>query len=165
MSDPVVFPEGYTYVDRPLARRLYEAYNAGGPPERANLSWDGKPCPSWEQLDAWAAEGKAGPAGVVAKWEAVAAECEEFAVTVLEFTHAPDALQIHIQAQTVGRMLQPPRSIHDLAERGLREAWPRIADLASVEPGPVIGLVGIYQCRIKLGANIITCVLHVAGGA
>lgn len=51
-----------------LPERLYCIYNASGPAERAGLAHNGKPCPTWGQLTAWAAEGKAGPAGVVAKW-------------------------------------------------------------------------------------------------
>jgi hypothetical protein len=51
------------------AEALYCAYQRGGPEERAGLSWDGKPCPTWAEL--LASDGP-GPAGVVAKWRAVA---------------------------------------------------------------------------------------------
>lgn len=34
------------------AQSTFAAYNAGGPPERANLTWDDKPVPPWQSLSA-----------------------------------------------------------------------------------------------------------------
>jgi hypothetical protein len=51
------------------AEVLYCAYQAGGPPERAGLAWDGKPCPTWAEL---LARQDVGSAAVVSKWRAVA---------------------------------------------------------------------------------------------
>ena len=47
-----------------LAERLFCVYNAGGPPDRAGLAWDGRPVPAWAELSA--------DSPVRAKWEAVA---------------------------------------------------------------------------------------------
>lgn len=53
------------------AETLYCLYQIGGPPERAGLAWDGRPCPTWADLVARAESGDAGAQGVVAKWEHV----------------------------------------------------------------------------------------------
>lgn len=53
------------------AHKLYAAYNLGGPPERAGLTWDNREVPTWEQLLGLAAGGDAGAAGVIAKWRGV----------------------------------------------------------------------------------------------
>lgn len=58
--------------DASLAEQLYCAYQRGGPPERAGLAWDGRPCPTWAQLVERAESGDAGAQGVITKWEAVA---------------------------------------------------------------------------------------------
>lgn len=55
-----------------IAERLYCTYNEGGPAERAGLAWNGSPCPTWAELLDKAAQGDAGAAAVVAKWNAVA---------------------------------------------------------------------------------------------
>jgi hypothetical protein len=59
------------------AETLYCAYQRGGDPERAGLSWNGLPCPTWAQLVERAESGDAGSAGVVAKWRAVAKNVED----------------------------------------------------------------------------------------
>lgn len=56
-----------------LAEQLYCAYQQGGPPERAGLSWNDRPCPTWAQLVERAEDGDAGAQGVISKWEAVVA--------------------------------------------------------------------------------------------
>lgn len=48
---------------RLTARRLYDAYNAGGDPATANKNFRGDPCPTWDDL----------PKNVRDKWEAAAA--------------------------------------------------------------------------------------------
>jgi hypothetical protein len=48
---------------RVTARRLYDAYNAGGDPATAGLNYRGEPCPAWADL----------PPNIRAKWEAAAA--------------------------------------------------------------------------------------------
>lgn len=55
-----------------LAETLYCEYQRGGPPERAGLAWDGRPCPTWAELQERSAGNDAGARGVIAKWEAVA---------------------------------------------------------------------------------------------
>jgi hypothetical protein len=55
-----------------VGERLYAAYQRGGSADRAGLSWDGRPCPTWAELMAAAEAGQVGPAGVVAKWRATA---------------------------------------------------------------------------------------------
>lgn len=55
-----------------VAEKLYVAYQRGGPAERAGLAWNGDPCPTWDALLAASERGESGPAGVVAKWRAVA---------------------------------------------------------------------------------------------
>ena len=63
--------------DAERAETLYCAYQRGGDPERAGLTWDGKPCPTWAQLVERADSGDVGAAGVVAKWRAVAENVEK----------------------------------------------------------------------------------------
>lgn len=63
--------------DAERAETLYCAYQLGGDPERAGLSWDGKPCPTWAQLVERAKSGDVGAGGVVAKWRAVAENVEK----------------------------------------------------------------------------------------
>ena len=62
----------YPRLEAETAEHLYCAYQRGGPPERAGLAWDGRPCPTWAELLAKQEAGDAGASGVVAKWRAVA---------------------------------------------------------------------------------------------
>ena len=52
----------YALESEPLAKRLYAAYNRGGPENTRGLNYQGLPCPTWEEL----------PAAVREKWENVA---------------------------------------------------------------------------------------------
>lgn len=67
-----VMPCCHAAEDAPAAEQLYAAYNLGGPVERAGLSWNGQPVPTWAELQTRAAAGDVGAAGVIAKWEATA---------------------------------------------------------------------------------------------
>lgn len=53
------------------AEILYCAYQRGGAPDRAGLSWDGRECPTWAEILGEAFAGDIGKQGVVAKWNAV----------------------------------------------------------------------------------------------
>lgn len=59
-------------VGTSLAEVLYCTYQMGGPAKRAGLAWDGRPCPTWEQLVVRAEAGDEGAQGVIAKWESTA---------------------------------------------------------------------------------------------
>lgn len=58
--------------DAERAEILYCLYQTGGPPERAGLAWDSRPCPTWADLVTRAESGDAGAQGVIAKWRHVA---------------------------------------------------------------------------------------------
>ena len=66
------------------AETLYCLYQTGGPPERAGLAWDGRPCPTWADLTKRADEGDTGAVGVIAKWRYVAAWTERREVNSIE---------------------------------------------------------------------------------
>lgn len=63
----------YAPNDAEPAQRLYAVYNMSGPRDRIGLAWNGKPVPTWAELEHQAAAGEEGAAGVLAKWRAVAA--------------------------------------------------------------------------------------------
>lgn len=48
MSDPTTNDQGVSLVG--ITRNAFKAYNAGGPPERANLTHDGRPVPGFEAV-------------------------------------------------------------------------------------------------------------------
>ena len=48
MSDPTTNDQGVSLVG--ITRNAFKAYNAGGPPERANLTHDGRPVPPFDNI-------------------------------------------------------------------------------------------------------------------
>lgn len=76
-----------------VARGAFDAYNTGGPPERAGLTWDGKPVPPFERLDP----------SVAHKWHAGASAAAllgvEFVIALVEVgQYDPAKLRAAVEA-------------------------------------------------------------------
>lgn len=75
-----------------IAQAAFAAYNAGGPPEKAGLTWDGKPVPPFSAV---------GPS-VHHKWECAAAKAalhgaEEIIARIAAGETDPEALRTMAQ--------------------------------------------------------------------
>lgn len=75
------------------AHHAFDAYNTGGPPERAGLTWDGKPVPPFERLDP----------SVTHKWHAGASAAAllgaEFVIALVEVgQYDPAKLRAAVEA-------------------------------------------------------------------
>jgi hypothetical protein len=53
-----------------IAHRMYAAYNRAGDPATAGLNYQGRPCPTWDEL----------PRNIRDKWRFAAIEALQFAI-------------------------------------------------------------------------------------
>lgn len=96
--EPAMSPKGHTTMNQnnkliEITRDAFKAYNAGGPPERANLTHDGKPVPPFEALGA----------NVAHKWN-----CAASAAALAGAEHVIDmlrAMDIPVSAELRGNIL------------------------------------------------------------
>lgn len=144
--------------DADLTERLYCTYNSGGPAERAGLAWDGRPCPTFSDLEGAAAEGRPGPAAVVDKWEAVSlavlGAAEQLALLCLA-----QALTARVPASVVNT---GERAFSELAEETLYATYPRLAGLVWIEPASnPITRYGRFSVRGRVGATVLPLALYV----
>ena len=151
-----------------LDQVLYCVYNAGGPAENIGLATNGRPLPSWTRLERDALDGSVGSAATIAKCGAMALHVETMAEQLLDL-HSSSAVSVQAVVTREGQ-LHNPRELGNLVLWGLRETYPLLEPLVSIEPNPtVISRIGVYHGgRIKVGSTIIPVKVYVVtakGGA
>lgn len=141
-----------------LPERLYVAYQQGGPPERAGLSWDGKPCPTFAAV-------ATGPVG--AKWGAVCTEVIRLGAVLVEWAEQR-ALRVEASMHN-SAALYTPQTLDQLVVRGIRETCPELLGVLSVPAqDQMVDRVGRYRAQVLLGEAVIWVALYVLpmkGGA
>lgn len=100
-----------------LAEELYCAYQAGGPPDRAGLAFNGQPCPTWAELLQRLHSGDEGAYGVVAKWREVAARLGRTRVSPYkDGATLPAWGTVHLAGKECWHGLIRPTNIPDMVE-------------------------------------------------
>ena len=157
--DSIAQPECCVLSGRPsLSERLYVTYQQGGPPERAGLSWDGKPCPTWRVVEF-------GPVG--AKWGAVAAEVERACAALAQWAEQR-ALRVAVECRDHAT-LKAPQQLDDLVLSAVRQSHPELAGVLRVPAQEeLVERTGRYRAQVLIGDSVIWAALYVVplkGGA